>query len=118
MKCVYYYKGYRRNKDSCSLEHPRIECDGCCEDKRTCPKRHKTVCKNGKTCVFLTTQSCEFLHKTNEICTKEDTESFQSMITILEEKIKPLDANERKTVNNIEMLSENMKGVAGKLISL
>ena len=118
MKCVYYDKGYCRNKDSCSLKHPRIECDGCCEDKRTCPKRHRTVCKNGDTCVFLTTQSCEFLHKPKEICTKEDIESFQSMINIVEDKIKALDAKERKTVNNIEMLMENMKGVAGKLESL
>ena len=97
MKFVYYDKGYCKNKDSCSLKHPRIECDGCCEDKR-----HKTVCKNGDTCVFLTTQSCEFLHKTNEICTKEDIESFQSMINIVEGKIRALDAKEKKTGNNIE----------------
>ena len=34
------------------------------------------------------------------------------MIIIVEEKIKALDAKKRKTVKNIEMLMENMKGVA------
>ena len=40
------------------------------------------------------------------------------MINIVEEKIKALDAKERKTVNTIEILMGDMKGVAGKLESL
>ena len=115
IKCAYYDKGYCRNKDSCPIKHPQAECDGSCEERGTCPKRQRIFCKNGKTCVFQPTQSCEFLHKTNEIGTKEDIDSFQSMINIVEEKNKALDAKERKTVNNMEILMEDMKGVAGKI---
>ena len=61
-KCVYFYKGYCKNKDSCSLKHPLLKCDGFCKEKRICPKRHRVACKNEDLCIFMT--SSEIMHKT------------------------------------------------------
>ena len=90
-KCQYFDKGYCKNKDTCSLKHPLIECEGSCEDRRTCPKRHRVLCKNSKECDFVLTNSCEFLHKADLERTEQQNDVFQSMIKVIEDKISALD---------------------------
>ena len=65
-KCVYYDKGFCKEKEQCSKEHPSANCDGQCTDKRTCPLRHRQLCKNGDRCIFHESDSCEFLHDTEK----------------------------------------------------
>ena len=64
-KCHFYDKGYCKNKTNCSQGHPPLDCDGQCEDKISCPKRHRVHCKNGSTCIYIPSNSCEFLHPRN-----------------------------------------------------
>ena len=61
-KCEYFNKGYCKQTDKCTKTHPIKECDGDCNDKKTCPKRHRVPCKNLKKCDFYASKSCEFLH--------------------------------------------------------
>ena len=109
-KCQYFDKGYCKNKDTCSLKHPLIECEGSCEDRRTCPKRHKVLCKNGKECVFVPTNSCEFLHKADIESTEQQNAGFQSMIKVIEDKISALDNKKRDTVNKIDIIVKDRTG--------
>lgn len=59
-KCAFFDKGYCKNKDQCLNAHPLTDCQGDCEDKRTCKKRHRINCRNGEDCTW---NSCDFLHK-------------------------------------------------------
>ena len=43
--------------------HPKINCEGNCEDKRVCTKGHKVSCKNGSSCEW---KLFWFLHVTNQ----------------------------------------------------
>ena len=61
-KCVFFDRGFCKNKNSCPQKHPSQDCQGECEDMNSCPKRHRTECKNGSTCLFRKSNSCEFLH--------------------------------------------------------
>ena len=61
-KCSYFDKGYCKNKSQCTQKHPPLECDGQCEDKIKCPKRHRVKCRNGKSCIYFKSNCCEFLH--------------------------------------------------------
>ena len=56
-------KQYCKQKDKCTKTHPLKECDGNCNDKRTCPKRHKVPCKYMNQCEYYASKSCEFLHQ-------------------------------------------------------
>ena len=62
-KCTYYDKGFCKNKGQCTNKHPTTNCNSECHDKKTCPFRHRVMCKNGNTCIFLSSKSCEFLHE-------------------------------------------------------
>ena len=86
-KCQYFDKGYCKSRDKCSLKHPLVECEGSCEDRRICPKRHRVFCKNGNECVFDLTNSCEFLHKADNKSTERHHATLQSMIKHFEGKI-------------------------------
>ena len=61
-KCEYFNKGYCKQKDKCSKTHPLKECDGDCNDKRTCLRRHGVSCKIINQCAFYASKSCDFLH--------------------------------------------------------
>ena len=58
-KCAFYDRGYCKKNNHCPQVHPKADCVGECEDKRTCKKRHRTQCKNGLSCEW---NSCEYLH--------------------------------------------------------
>ena len=61
-KCIFFDRGFCKNKNQCPQMHSSQDCQGECEDMNTCPKRHRTECKNGSSCLFLKSSSCEFLH--------------------------------------------------------
>ena len=86
-KCVYYDKGFCKEKEQCSKEHPSENCDGKCTDKKTCPLRHRKLCKNGDHCVFHESDSCEFLYdkekNTEDKHMKEIIENIETQITNL-----------------------------------
>ena len=103
-KCQYFDKGFCRSRDKCSLKHPLVECEGSCEDRRICPKRHRVFCKNGNECVFDLTNSCEFLHKADNKNTEQHRDTLQSMIKHVEGKIEELDKKDKETVNKIDTL--------------
>ena len=77
-KCEHHYRGYCKYKDMCPKVHPDADCEGTCEDKRTCMKRHKVNCKNGPSCEW---NSCQFLHS------KEHREKESGDITLLKKDI-------------------------------
>ena len=115
-KCVYFDKGYCRNKDACTQKHPQTECNGSCEDKRICPKRHRILCKNGDQCIFVTSESCKFLHKKNNTeNTESDNTVFKSTIKIIADKLEELTKKEEETVHNISNLKKEFKCTANKL---
>ena len=101
-KCPSFDKGYRKSRHQCSLKHPLVNCEGSCEDRRICPKRNRVNCKNGNECVFVLTNSCEFLHKADIANTEEYNPIFQSMMKIVEDKISAL--NEKETFDKIDNL--------------
>ena len=92
-KCEYFNKGYCRQKDKCTKTHPLKECDGDCNDKKTCPKRHRVPCKNMNQWEFYASKSCEFLHQE---CIREE------MV------IEGVDIN-KNTINNFNKLVKNIK---------
>ena len=97
-KCDYFDKGYCKQKTECTKLHPSLDCDRKCENKNTCPLRHRVVCKNGEACIFLASQSCSFLHPqllnidTNEIRDlKEHIKTVNGHIASFDKKIKLLE---------------------------
>ena len=60
-KCVFYDKGFCKKKYECEKLHPSTDCNGC-DDKRLCTKRHRISCRNGPSCIYYKSNSCEFLH--------------------------------------------------------
>ena len=65
IKCSFHDKGYCKNKTQCTQRHPPLDCDGQCDDTITCSKRHRIKCKNGTSCIYFQSNSCEFLHTFN-----------------------------------------------------
>ena len=61
----YFNKGHCKHKDRCPKTHTLKECDRDCNDKRTCPKRHRVPCKNMNQREFYASKSCEFLNVEN-----------------------------------------------------
>ena len=61
-KCNYYDKGYCKLNEQCKELHPSTDCDGVCVNQKTCPLKHRIVCKNGNDCIFKASTSCSFLH--------------------------------------------------------
>ena len=66
-KCQYFDQGYCKEKNNCIKLHPSVDCIGQCKDIKVCSKRHRQICKNGDTCMFNESQSCEFKHDGNII---------------------------------------------------
>ena len=75
-KCLYFDKGFCKLKNACTKKHPSQDCDGQCEDKISCPYRHRVECKNKRSCIFVKSNSCEFLH----------TETWEEELQISEEE--------------------------------
>ena len=61
-KCYFFDKGYCKLKSKCLKNHPSSDCKGQCQDKKSCSSRHRVQCKNGNTCIYKASKSCEFLH--------------------------------------------------------
>ena len=55
-KCEYVDKGFSKNKDKCMKKHPLSDCNGQCEDKRTCVKHHRFTSTNRSSCVYLSSK--------------------------------------------------------------
>ena len=62
-KCTDFDNGFCKDKDQCLNKHTTTDCKGECHDKRTFPFQHRTTCKNGNKCIFLSSKACEFLHE-------------------------------------------------------
>ena len=92
IKCGYYDKGYCKSKTNCAQRHPPLDCDGQCKDKITCSKRHRVQCKNGTSCIYFQSNSCEFLHTVG--------------------------GQEQISQNTIEQMETNKKDVETKLIDI
>ena len=67
IKCKYYDKGYCKKRDKCFFYHPKTECIGQCNDKNTCPHRHRNKCRYGKECYHFKNNVCEFKHEEIEL---------------------------------------------------
>ena len=63
MICQHYDRGFCKYKNDCPKVHPNINCQGNCEDKRTCII-HRILRKNSPTCEW---KSCEFLLNTDQL---------------------------------------------------
>ena len=92
--CEYFNKGYCKQKDKCTKTHPLKECDGDCNDKKTCPKRHRVPWKNLKKCEFYASKSCEFLHVEHiREETKEDGVDIKDTINTTKNSVKKIEEN-------------------------
>ena len=113
-KCPFFDKGFCKNKNKCTQKHPPQDCDGECEDLNTCPNRHRIECKNGMSCIFIKSNSCEFLHPetweqelqpNSEIDTlKIIHEGYGMRITDIEEKLSILERITMESTKNIKSL--------------
>ena len=97
-KCTYYDKGLSKNKGHCINKHSTTNCNSECHDKKTCPFRHRVMCKNRYTCSFLSFKSCEFLHEENLPENKEGVnnndlsiEEIKASVKYIDEKVVSLD---------------------------
>ena len=79
----------------------------------TCPKRHRTECKNGSTCLFRKSNSCEFLHSEawEEEVRNSEVETLQMMndgqgagLSYLKENIQTLEKITKQSAKNFEAL--------------
>ena len=100
-KCLYFDKGYCKNKTGCSQRHPPLDCEGQCEDKIQCPRRHRVKCKNGNSCIYFKSNCCEYIHIENGQHDNSDNsiehlqslkEHVETKLTIIEAKLVELDA--------------------------
>ena len=93
-KCSFYDKGYCKNKTKCSQIHPPLDCDGQCDNKITCPKRHRVRCKHGNSCIYHMCNSCEFLHLRNdqEEVREPNIEELQTNKQAIETKLLHIDS--------------------------
>ena len=112
-KCVYFDRGFCKKQKQLSSKASSHDCQGKCEDMNTCPKRHRTECKNGSTCLFRKTNSCEFLHseawdkdvRNSEIETLQMVNDGQGAgLSYLEENIKTLEKITKQSAENLKAL--------------
>ena len=90
-KCLYFDKGFCKLKGQCPKMHPTSDCHGQCDDKKSCPSRHRVVCKNGNECIFLSPQACEFVHNENFLKSNESIKSIQDSIVDIKGFVKGID---------------------------
>ena len=64
-KCIYFDKGFCKNKGQCLKKHSTTDCKGECYDKKTYPFWHTVTWKNWGKCIYLPSNACEFLHEEN-----------------------------------------------------
>ena len=101
-----------KKKNKCKQKHPPQDCDGECEDLNTCPNRHRIECKNGPSCIFLQSYSCEYLHAeiwklkpNSEIKTLQMiTSGYGMRISDIEDKFSTLERLTKKSMQNIKSL--------------
>ena len=110
-KCEHFDRGFCKYKDLCPKVHPNINCDGNCEDKRVCTKRHKISCQNGSSCKW---KSCEFLHVTNNQ-ENEQTE-VKVLDRLVEERIEAFAARVNKYMDSLLQLFLKEKESVNKRI--
>ena len=117
-KCLFYDKGYCKLKFNCLQKHPSIECDNTCNDKTTCHKRHRVVCKNGDSCVFIPSQSCEFLHTVKldnefENTLKDNLSSYikeiNQKVQRIEKKLMSLEKFQKQTEDKIAVIEKELE---------
>ena len=111
-KFIFFDRGLCKNKkNQCPHKHPSQVCQGECEDMNTCPKRHRTECKNSSSCLFLKSNSCEFLHSEvwEEKIRNDQVETLQMMndgqrarLSDLEEKFQGLENISKQSAEKIE----------------
>ena len=109
-KCVFYDKGYCKLKFNCLQKHPSIDCDNNCNDKTTCPKRHRVLCKNGDSCVFIASKSCEFCHTV-----KSDNEVDNTLTENLSSYINEINAKVQHIENKLMSLKKFQKQTEDKI---
>ena len=98
-KCEYQDKGYCKEKSSCTKNHPTNDCDGRCDDLKSCQSRHRKPCKNGESCVFHASQACEFLHEGIGPLHGAHIEQIQSDMRDIDTKVKTID----KIIERLEL---------------
>ena len=109
-KCPFFDMGKNINK--CTQKHPPQDCQGECDDLNTCPNRHRIECKNGPSCIFLQSNSCEYLHAeiwelkpNSEIETLQIiTSDYGMRISDIEDKLSTLERLTKESTQNIESL--------------
>ena len=90
-KCYFFDKGYCKLKSQCLKNHPSTDCNGQCENKNSCPLRHRVECKNGTQCIFKSSKSCEFLHIENQNVDDTILENIQCTIGQIKGNIKNIE---------------------------
>ena len=100
-KCEHFDRGFCKYKDLCPKVHPNINCEGNCEDKRVCTKRHKVSCKNGSSSEW---KSCEFLHATNQ--QENEPTEIKALAKVVEDAIESVAARVNKIMDSLLHLSK------------
>ena len=93
-KCFQFDKGYCKNKLDVHRGLPPLDCEGQCEDKIQCPRRHRVKCKNGNSCIYFKYNWCKYIHIENGQHDKSDNsiEHLQSLKEHVETKVTIINA--------------------------
>ena len=137
-KCYHFNRGYCKLKDQCFYHHPTVDCRIKCK-VITCKYRHRNACKYGDNCYHHKSQTCEYLHESNNLpevtlaCEDEDQSKNHKVIltapstnndeantnTELQVKIECLkmeikDGKEREIIYKKEIAEQNEKEIEYK----
>ena len=66
IKCVYYNRGYCKNKNKCQDYHPKEDCNITNCRYKECKYRHRKLCKYGEECYHNINDNCEYVHLNND----------------------------------------------------
>ena len=111
-KCPFFVRGFCKHINKCTQKHPLQGCQGECDDLNTRPNRHRIECKNGSSCIFLQSNSCEYLHaEIWELKPNSEIETLQMItydygmrISDIEDKLSTLERLTKESTQNIESL--------------
>ena len=73
----------------------------------TCPKRHRTKCKDSSSCLFLKSNSCEFLHSEalDEQFRNDEIETLQMLNNGQQERLSDLEEKNSGPSKHIKTVS-------------
>ena len=105
-KCYYFNKGYCKFKNKCKYYHPTCDCQNKCENRKTCTKRHRRLCKYNDKCYFKQSNICEFLHIDVTLAAADNKQNEAHKVILAVPNTNTL--KEKKSLKEIELLKHKI----------